>query len=143
GTIEFVGAVMDVTERKRAEEALRQAQADLAHVTRVTTLGEMTASIAHEVNQPLSGVVTNSSACLRWLAGDSPNLDEAREAVRRILRDGNRASDVISRIRALVSKTATEKSRLNVNDVVQEVVALAQGEVRRNNVELRTELAHD
>jgi len=133
----------EITERKLAEEALRKAQAELSHVTRVTTLGEMTASIAHEVNQPLSGIITNGNACLRWLAGDSPNLDEAREAVRRILRDGNRASDVISRIRALVSKTDTEKSRLDVNDAIQEVAALAQGEVRRNSVALRTELAHD
>jgi PAS domain S-box-containing protein len=141
--VEFVGTVMDVTERKQGEEALRKSQAELAHVTRVTTLGEMTASIAHEINQPLSGIVTNSSACLRWLAGDSPNLDEAREAVRRIIRDGNRAGDVITRIRALVSKTDTEKSRLDVNDAIQEVAALAQGEVRQNSVELRTELAHD
>jgi PAS domain S-box-containing protein len=133
----------EITERKLAEEALRKAQAELSHVTRVTTLGEMTASIAHEVNQPLSGIITNGNACLRWLAGDSPNLDEAREAVRRIMRDGNRASDVISRIRALVSKTDTEKSRLDVNDAIQEVAALAQGEVRRNSVALRTELAHD
>ena len=133
----------DITERKQAEEALRKAQGELSHVTRVTTLGEMTASIAHEVNQPLTGIITNSNACLRWLAGDSPNLDEAREAVRRIMRDGNRASDVISRIRALVSKTDTEKSRLDVNDAIQEVAALAQGEVGRNKVALRTELAHD
>ena len=133
----------NITEQKRAEEALRQAQAELAHVTRVTTLGELAASIAHEVNQPLSGIITNSNACIRWLAGDSPNLDEAREAVRRILRDGNRASDVISRIGALVSKTDTEKSRLDVNDAIQEVAALAQGEVGRNKVALRTELAHD
>jgi C4-dicarboxylate-specific signal transduction histidine kinase len=130
-------------ERKRTEEALRKAQVELAHVTRVPTRGELAASIAHEVNQPLSGIVNNSNACLRWLAGDSPNLDEAREAVRRILRDGSRASDVISRIRALVSKTVTEKSRLDVNDAIQEVVALAQGEVRRNRVALRTELAAD
>jgi PAS domain S-box-containing protein len=114
----------NITEQKRAEEALRQAQAELAHVTRVTTLGELAASIAHEVNQPLSGIMTNSNACIRWLAGDSPNLDEAREAIRRILRDGNRASDVISRIRALVSKTDTEKSRLDVNDAIQELPRL-------------------
>ena len=99
----------DITERKQAEEALRKAQAELAHVTRVMTMGELTASIAHEVNQPLSGVVTNGNACLRWLAGDSPNLDEAREAARRIIRDGNRASDVIARIRALVQKTDTRE----------------------------------
>jgi len=133
----------DITERKQAEEAFHKAQAELAHVTRVMTMGELTASIAHEVNQPLSGIVTNASACQRWLAGATPNLDEAREAVGRILRDGNRASDVISRIRALVSKTETEKSRLDVNDAIQEVAALAQGEVRRNSVALRTELAHD
>jgi C4-dicarboxylate-specific signal transduction histidine kinase len=134
---------MDVTERKQGEEALRRSQAELAHVTRVTTLGEMTASIAHEINQPLSGIVTNGNACLRWMAGDSPNLDEAREAIRRIIKDGNRAGEVITRIRALVSKTDTEKSRLDVNDAIQEVAALAEGEVRRNCVELRTELADE
>src|SRR5882724_1783153 len=130
-------------ERKRTEEALRKAQVELAHVTRVTTLGELAASTAHEVNQPLAAIVTNGNACLRWLAGNSPNVDEARETARRIIRDGNRAGDVISRIRALVSKTVTEKSRLDVNDAIQEVAALAQGEVRRNSVALRTELAAD
>jgi len=133
----------EITEHKQVEEVLRRAQAELVHVTRVTTLGELTASIAHEVNQPLSGILNNSSACLRWLAGDSPNLDEAREALRRILRDGNRASDVISRIRALVRKTDTEKSPLDVNDAIQEVAALAQSEVQRNNVAMQMELAHD
>ena len=99
----------DITERKQAEESLRQAQADLAHVSRVTIMGELAASIAHEVNQPLSGVVVNANACLRWLAGDSPNLDEAREAVRRIVRDGKRAGEVIARTRALATKTATSQ----------------------------------
>ena len=131
----------DITEHKRAEEALRKAQTELAHVTRVMTLGELTASIAHEVNQPLAAVVLNGNACLRWLAGDAPNLDEAREAARRIVRDGNRASDVITRIRALVRKTDTEKARLDINDAIQDVAALAQVEVRRNRVALRTELA--
>ncbi|MGH7874000.1 MAG: ATP-binding protein, partial [Candidatus Binatia bacterium] len=129
-------------ERKRAEEALRQAQAELAHVTRVTTLGELTASIAHEVNQPLSAIVNNSNACLRWLAGGSPDLDEARDALWRILRDSNRASEVISRIRALAKKTDTEKSALDVNDTIQEVAALAQSEVQRNGITLRTQLGH-
>ena len=131
----------DITERKRAEEALRKAQTDLAHVTRVATVGELTASIAHEVNQPLSGVVLNGNACLRWLGGDTPNLDEACEAARRIIRDGKRASDIITRIRALVRKTDTEKARLDMNDAIQEVAALAQGELRKNKVALRTELA--
>ena len=130
-------------ERKRTEEALRKAQGELAHVTRVMTMGESTASIAHEVNQPLSAIVTNSNACLRWLAGNSPNFDEAREAARRIIRDGNRASEVINRIRALVRKTDTEKVRLDINDTIGEVIALAEGEVRRNSVALRTELADD
>jgi PAS domain S-box-containing protein len=133
----------DITERKRAEEALRKAQTELAHVTRVMTLGELTASIAHEINQPLSGIVTNASACRRWLAGATPNLDEARDAVSRILRDGNRASDVITRIRALVRKADEEKAQLDMNHAIQEVAALAQGEVGRNRVAVRMELAAD
>ncbi len=141
--VEFVGTVMDVTERKRAEEALREAQAELAHVTRVTILGELAASIAHEINQPLAAVITNGSACLRWLAGATPNLDEAREAVGRIIRDGNRASDVIGRIRALVKKSGTEQVRLDLNEVIQEVVGLIQNEIPKNGVVLRMELAAD
>ena len=129
------------SQRKQAEEALRKAQGELAHVTRVMTIGELTASIAHEVNQPLSGIVTNANACRRWLAGATPNLDEARDAVGRILRDGNRASDVITRIRALVRKNDTEKARLSINDAVEEIAALAEAEVRRNGVALRMELA--
>jgi len=139
--IEFVGTVMDVTERKRAEEALHEAQADLARVTRVMTMGELTASIAHEINQPLAAVMTNANACLRWLAGPMPNLDEAREAVTRINRDGKRASDVIDRIRALVKKSTTEKARLDLNEAIQEVVGLVQSEIQKNGVTLRMELA--
>ena len=133
----------DVTERKQAEEALRAAQAELAHVARVMTMGELTASIAHEVNQPLSGMVLNANASLRWLAGATPNLDEAREALSRIIRDGNRASDVIAKIRALLRKTDMEKERLDMNDTIREVVALAQGEMRRTGVALRAELEGD
>ena len=107
------------------------------------TMGELTASIAHEVNQPLSGMVLNANASLRWLAGATPNLDEVREALSRIIRDGNRASDVIAKIRALLRKTDMEKERLDMNDTIREVVALAQGEMRRTGVALRAELEGD
>jgi PAS domain S-box-containing protein len=128
-------------ERKRAEDALRKAQGELAHVTRVTTMGELTASIAHEVNQPLSAIVTNGNACLRWLAGNSPNFDEAREAARRIIRDGNRASDVIGRIRALVKKGDTEKAPLDINEAIQEIVSLTHSEIQKSGVVLEMNLA--
>jgi PAS domain S-box-containing protein len=141
--VEFVGTVMDVTERKRAEEALREARAELAQVTRLMTMGELTASIAHEINQPLTAVVTSANACQRWLAGPMPNLDEARAAVARIARDGNRASDVIGRIRALVKKSATEQTELDINEVIQEVLGLLQNEIQKNRVVLRMELAAD
>jgi len=130
-------------ERTRAEEKLHKAQAELAHVTRVMTMGELTTSIAHEVNQPLAAIVTNANACLRWLAGGPPNLDEAREAVGRIVRDGNRAGDVIARIRSLVRKTDTEKALLDINEIVQEVILLAQSEAGRKGVVLRMQLAAD
>jgi C4-dicarboxylate-specific signal transduction histidine kinase len=133
----------DVEDRKQADEALRKAQAELAHVARIMTLGELAASIAHEVNQPLSGVVMNGNACLRWLAGDSPNVDEAREAVRRIVRDGKRAGDIITRIRALATKKAAEKERLDMNEAIREVMALAGDELRKNRVAVRTEFAPD
>ena len=130
-------------ERSRAEHALREAQAELAHVTRVMTMGELAASIAHEINQPLAAVVTNANACLRWLTGPIPNLDEGRAAVARIARDGNRASDVIGRIRALVKKSATEQAHLDINEVIQEVLGLIQTEIRKNEVVLRMKLAPD
>jgi PAS domain S-box-containing protein len=149
-SFEFVGAVTDITERKRSEEELRQkevslreAQAELAHVGRVTTMGELAASIAHEVNQPLAGIVTNANAGLRWLAGELPNINEARDAIRRVIRDGNRAAEVIARMRALFEKARTTKERLDINEAIDEVVILTQSEVRRNKVALRTELAAD
>jgi C4-dicarboxylate-specific signal transduction histidine kinase len=104
-------------------------------------MGQLAASIAHEVNQPLAGIVTNANASLRWLDGDSPNLAEARDAIRRILRDGNRAGDVVSRMRALFKKVRPTKEPLDINEVIEEVVILTQSEVRRNNVALRMELA--
>jgi C4-dicarboxylate-specific signal transduction histidine kinase len=139
--VEFVGTVIDATERKRAEEALREAQAELAHVTRVTTLGEMTASIAHEINQPLAAVVNNASACLRWLAGQVPNLEEARQSAALIIADGHRAGEIISRIRALAKKAPPQKDWLNINETILEVIALARSEVQGNRIALKTKLS--
>jgi signal transduction histidine kinase len=124
-----------------AEHALREAQAELAHVTRVTTLGELTASIAHEVNQPLAAVVANAEACLRWLGRETPNLEAARRSVEWIISDGNRASDVMQRVRALAKKSTIERVPLNINDLVRETVALVQHELISHQVLLRTELA--
>jgi PAS domain S-box-containing protein len=123
-----------------AEQALRKAQAELAHVTRVTTLGEMTASIAHEVNQPLAAVVANAEACLRWLGRKPPNLEAARRSVEWVISDSNRASDVMQRVRALAKKSAIERVPININDLVRETVALVQHELIRHHVLLRTEL---
>jgi len=129
----------DITERKRAEEALSKAQAELAHVTRVTTLGEMTASIAHEVNQPLAAVVNNASACLRWLAAH--NLEEARQSIELIIGDGHRAGEIISRIRALAKKAPPQKDWVSINETILEVVALARSEIQKNHVLLQTQLS--
>ena len=139
GRLEYVGAVMDVTERKRAEESLHDAQANLARIARLTTMGELTASIAHEVNQPLAAVVTNANACLRWLDRESPDLDEARDAIRRIIRDGNRGSEVIARIRAILNKEPKPKEKLDINDVVRETIALTR--VYLQGASLQTDLS--
>jgi signal transduction histidine kinase len=135
----------DALEAKVQERtaALQQAQADLAHVSRVTTLGEMAASIAHEVDQPLSGVVINANACLRFLQRESPDLGEVHDGLQAIARDGRRASDVIARIRALARRTATHKEPLDINDVIREVVALAEGEAQRTRARFRTDLGAD
>jgi PAS domain S-box-containing protein len=143
GQLEFVGAVMDVTATRRAEEQLNLTRAELAHVTRVTTMGELTAAIAHEVSQPLTGLVSSGHACLRWLAGDTPNLEAARRAVERMVNDGSRAGEVISRIRAMVRKSPPRRDQLNINDTIMEVIALIRSEVRRNSISLRTELSND
>jgi C4-dicarboxylate-specific signal transduction histidine kinase len=133
----------EMAERKRAEEAMRQAQSDLAHVARVTTLGEMAASIAHEVDQPLSGVIINATASLRFLANPTPDLGEVRDGLQAIARDGRRASDVIGRIRTLARRAPAQRALLDVNVVIREVVALAEGEARRAQAEVRTDLAED
>jgi two-component system, LuxR family, sensor kinase FixL len=139
----FVGIIRDLTNRKRTEAELEQARAELVRVARVTTLGELTAAIAHEVNQPLTGLVSSGNACLRWLAGDVPNLKAARESVERMISAGSRAGEVISRIRALVGKSPPLRDRLNINDAITEVIALVRGEVQRNRISLRTKLSTD
>ena len=130
----------DITERKRAAEELQATQSQLAHMARVTTMGELAASIAHEVNQPLTAVVANGNACLRWLAGEEPNLDEAREAVVRIVSEGKRAAEVIQRIRSLLKKSAPEKSRLDMNEVIREVLVLTNHQILKKRVSVRTEM---
>ena len=139
----FVGALQDVTESMVAEEALNRARSDLAHVARATTLSALTASIAHEVNQPLSGIVTNASTCLRMLDADPPDIDGARETARRTIRDGNRASDVIARLRALFSKKESTLELLDLNEATRELIALSLSELQRNRVVLHSELADD
>jgi NO-binding membrane sensor protein with MHYT domain len=134
-------SIASLFERQRAEEALRQAQANLAHVSRVMTLGELTASISHEVNQPLAAVVTNGQICLRLLALETPRPDEMRAAVERIVRDANRASEVIQRIRALAKRSEPQMESLDINDVIREAILLVQREVLSHGVSLRTELA--
>jgi PAS domain S-box-containing protein len=143
GPPSFTGYLRDITERKQAEDALCKARSELARVARVTTLGALAASIAHEVNQPLSGIITNAGTCLRMLAADPPNLDGARETARRTIRDGNRASEVITRLRALFSKKEAAIESVDLNEAAQEVLALSRSELQRNQIILRTELADD
>ena len=139
----FVGALQDVTASVVAEEALDRARSELAHVARVTSLSTLTASIAHEVNQPLSGIITNAGTCLRMLDANPPNLEGARETARRTIRDGNRAADVITRLRALFSKKEFALGPLDLNDATSEVIALSLSDLQRNRVVLQLELADD
>ena len=139
----FIGAIQDVTERKVGEEALNVARSELAHVARVATLNTFTASMAHEVNQPLSGIITNASTCLRMLDADPPNVDGARETARRTIRDGNRASDVVARLRALFSKKEFTLEPLDLNEATREVIALSLSELQRDRVIVQSELADD
>ena len=139
----FVGALQDVTESMVAEEALNMARSQLAHVARVTTLSALTASIAHEVNQPLSGIITNAGTCLRMLDAHPPNVEGARETARRTIRDGNRAADVITRLRAMFSKKELSLESLDLNEATREVIVLSLSELQRNRVVLQSELADD
>ncbi|APR38290.1 trifunctional serine/threonine-protein kinase/ATP-binding protein/sensor histidine kinase [Paraburkholderia sp. SOS3] len=136
-----VSFVLDLTETKRAEEALRIMQTELAHVNRVATIGQLTASIAHEVNQPIAATVANAEAALRWLNRQPPNLTEVREATQRIVKEGHRAADVIGRIRALIKKAPPQKDRLSINDAIRDVLELVRAETLKNDVYVRIELA--
>lgn len=144
--LEYVGTAMDVTERKRAEEErerLRQLEAELAHINRVTTMGELTASLAHEVNQPIAAAMTNASTCMRWLAGEHPNIEEARQAAGRIVTNAKRAGEIIGRIRLLFKKGSLQHELVNLNEVVNDIVLLLRNEAARNAVSVRTELTRD
>ena len=141
--VEFVGTAIDITESKRAEEALRQAQADLARANRVTTMGELTASLAHEVNQPIGAAITDANTCLRWLTRDQPDLEEARAAASRMVKDGKRAGEIIGRIRVLFQKGTPEREWVDVNEVIREMIVLLHNEITHHSISVRTELARD
>jgi len=141
GELEYIGTVMDITERKRAEEAWQKAQAELAHVTRLATLGELMTTIAHEINQPLGAIANNAGACVRWLR--SQNLEEAQRSASLVIADGHRAGEIIGRIRALAKKAPLQKDWLDLNETIGEVIAMVQGEVTRSGVLPQTRLADD
>jgi PAS domain S-box-containing protein len=144
--VEFVGTVIDVTERRRADEErerLRQVQADLAHLSRVTTMGELTASLAHEIRQPIAAAVTNANTCLRWLRRDEPDVAEACEAASRLVRDVTRAADIISRISLLFKKGGLQRELVDVNELIREMIVLLRSEANRYSISIRTELAED
>jgi len=139
--VKWYGSSIDIEDRKRAEEALQEAQVDLARVTRTLTMGELVASIAHEVNQPLAGVVMNANFALREIGSGTPNLERLREAISEMAEDGTRASAVIARIRALLKKDAADRVELDINDVIREVAVLVRNEAARNHVQVRLDLA--
>jgi NO-binding membrane sensor protein with MHYT domain len=138
-----VASIASLSERKRAEEALRQAQADLARVSRVTTMGELTASLAHELNQPIAAVVASANACLRWLTRDTPNIENARAAAKRIVRDGTRAGEIITRTRLLFTKDTSQRELIDINEVIREMTVLLGSEATRYAISVRTDLAAD
>jgi C4-dicarboxylate-specific signal transduction histidine kinase len=138
--LKFVGTTTDIDDQKRTEEALRQAQGDLARINRVTTMGELAASLAHEISQPISGVVTNTNVCLRKLAHDKPDLDEVRSALTRLGRDAQRAADILARIRSQFQKGAPKQQTLDVNEIIPETIALLRDQAMRYDISVRTEL---
>jgi signal transduction histidine kinase len=143
---EFVGILMDVTERRRADEErerLRQVEADLAHVSRITTMGELTASVAHEIKQPISAALTDARTCLRWLGREDPDVPEACEAALRVVKDVTRAADIISRISLLFKKGAPQRELVDVSELVRDMIVLLRGEANRYSISIRTELAED
>src|SRR6202011_5606154 len=138
--LEYVGTSMDITERKRAEEErerLRQVQADLAHLSRVTTMSELTASLAHEIRQPISAAITNAKTCLRWLGRDHPDVAEGHEAAARMVKDVTRAADIISRISLLFKKGALQQELVDVNEVIREMIVLLRSEADRYSISIR------
>ena len=141
--VQFIGSSTDITERKQAEEALRQAQADLARISRITTMGELTASLAHEVNQPIAAAVTDANTCLRWLARDQPDLKEVRAAASRVAKDAARAAEIMSRIRSLFKKEIAQRELLDVNDMIRGMIELLRSEATRYSISMRTELSED
>jgi PAS domain S-box-containing protein len=141
--VQFVGSSSDVTERKQAEEALRQTRADLARISRVTTMGELTASLAHEVNQPIAAAATNANTCLRWLARDQPNLEEARAAASRVVKDAARAAEIMTRVRSLFKKESLRREWLDVNDIIREMIDLLRSEAIRYSISMRADLSED
>jgi PAS domain S-box-containing protein len=141
--VQFVGSTTDITEQKRAEEALRQAQADLAYMNRVTTMSELAASLAHEIKQPIAAAVTDANTCLRWLTREKPDIEEARETATRIVKDATRAAEIISRIRLLFKKGTSERELVDLNELVREMIVLLRNEATRYSVSVRTDLARD
>src|ERR1700726_660240 len=141
--VKWYGTAIDIEERRCAEEALREAQADLARVSRVTTMGELTASLAHEIRQPIAAALTNANTCLRWLGRDQPDVAEAREAAARIIRDVTRATDIISRIRLLFKQGVPQQESLDVNEVIEEMIPLLRSEASRYSISIGSDLAND
>src|SRR5205807_1107647 len=138
--VEFVGSSMDITERKRAEEALSRAQADLAHINRVSMMGELAASMAHELKQPIAAALTNANTCMRWLRRDTPDVAEGCEAALRMINDATRAAEVIDRVRSLYRRDTSDRELLDVNGVIREMIVLLRDKADRNSISICTEL---